>query len=341
MDEIQDKNEVVPKKELSKIKDEPVSNMDELSVAGTSTTENPSRSAASSNRPSNRAGFKKGFSSEARVVKPLYKYSIGEKVELFILNVNAADNGRAEPSIYGVKEDHGKPLYGVQFLHHLTPGQPLIFAAVGTNRITIYECTEDHKIKLRQCYADPDVSTRGVIRIIRPSTNSCVRYYTGHGAAINELKFHPIDPNLLLSASKDHSLRLWNIKSDVCIAIFGGVDGHRDEVLSADFDSLGTKIISCGVDHALKLWRLDNEKMKKAIERSYNSNCVAWFGRFVLSKSCENSIVCWKPGKLTQDVDKLRKGTTIYTIIHTFEYKECDIFLSNFPWITIRRPSNG
>ncbi|KAL5009886.1 hypothetical protein ScPMuIL_012191 [Solemya velum] len=275
------------------------------------------------------------------------------------------------------KEDHRQPIFGISINQNQREGHPVVFATTGHNRISLYECQENGKIKLLQAYADPSTDEnlyccawtfddatgqpllaaaglRGIIRIISPITTQCVKHFVGHGNAVNELRFHPMDPNMLLSVSKDHALRIWNIKTDICVALFGGVDGHRDEVLSGDFNIDGSKIVSCGMDHSLKIWKTDHPKVVAAMEESYTYNlakstrpfptyshhfpdfstrdihrnyvdCVRWFGNFILSKSCENCIICWRP---TEGDSKGTDGHV--SIIHRFEYKECDIWYMRF-----------
>jgi polycomb protein EED len=45
--------------------------------------------------------------------------------------------------------------------------------------------------------------------------------------------------------------------------------GHRDEVLSVDFNFDTTKVVSCGMDHSLKVWSLETEAVQDVIARSY------------------------------------------------------------------------
>lgn len=278
-----------------------------------------------------------------------------------------------------VKEDHGESIFSVQFNRHVAYH---MFATVGSNRITVYKII-DGNIEPILCFADPNkeenfyccawavsnsetvllaAGANGIIRIISATEQTSTKYLSGHGGAINDLKVSPSKTDLVLSASKDHSLRLWNITTDVCIAIFGGVEGHRDEVLSSDFHCSGTKIVSCGLDHSLKIWNF-GEDILDAItaSRIYNDatarksfptvrkhfptfstrdihrnyvDCVSWYGNFILSKSCENVIVCWRPGKLENSTDlslpaKYTTDTTC-SIMENFDVKECDLWFLRF-----------
>ncbi|KAK6168375.1 hypothetical protein SNE40_020925 [Patella caerulea] len=111
------------------------------------------------------------------------------------------------------------------------------------------------------------------------------------------------------------------------------------------------------MDHSLKIWNLDTEDFYSVVKESYAHNpnkikrpfstisnhfpvfstrdihrnyvdCVRWLGNFVLSKSCENCIVCWKPGTIHQSIDKVTDNTI--NIIFRFDYKECDIWYMRF-----------
>ena len=130
-----------------------------------------------------------------------------------------------------VREDHGQTIFGLAINLYSTRRQQL-FATTGSNRATIYELIPGGNIEVRQVYVD----------------------LMGHGNSINDLRFHPYKPSLLLSASKDESIRLWDVRAVVCVAIFSGDQGHRGEVLSLDVHLDGQRFVSGGMDNAVKAW---------------------------------------------------------------------------------------
>ena len=193
-----------------------------------------------------------------------------------------------------IKEDHGLELYVVSFcdvpVFRKVYGH--LFFSAGANRISVYGCSPSAGIKLLQAFVDKDDKERyfcgtwmrnrknnhpliavaglnGVIKIVDCTERAVAKTLLGHGNAVNDLKAHPLNSDLLFSASKDESVRLWNIKTGAPVVIFSGDDGHRDEVISLDIHALGNALASSGMDRNVRVWALDTDRIRDAVKASY------------------------------------------------------------------------
>ena len=135
----------------------------------------------------------------------------------------------------------------------------------------------------------------------------------GHKNDINDLKFLIKHPNILLSASSDSTVRIWDVKIKKLLCIYGGPFSHPSHVLTLDFHLSEQFIASAGFDQVVMFWDIDfvlkkhesNENFKKCIlktkpffETYIHENyidTVKFFGDLVLSKSTNGVILLWKP----------------------------------------------
>lgn len=67
----------------------------------------------------------------------------------------------------------------------------------------------------------------------------------------------------------DYTVRLWNISTRVVVAVFGGAEGHRAEVLHGDVSLTGDCMLSASMDHTIKMWRLDTPELETAVRESF------------------------------------------------------------------------
>ncbi|EIE27269.1 fertilization-independent endosperm protein 2, partial [Coccomyxa subellipsoidea C-169] len=252
-------------------------------------------------------------------------------------------------------EEHGQPIYCVSF-NFYREGCQNVFASCGSNGATIYRCLEGGAVEILQAYIDEDVQEeffackwsvdpdtgdpllliagkKGLLKILNCATQKLEWAAEGHGDAINDISIHPMRPSLVLTASRDSSLRLWNTKTKVCVLIMNGDGGHRNEVLSIDFNPVdGNQFVSCGMDNTVKIWNLEGRRMLKHVEKSFDYtgedgiafdtkflacpkahvvqvhynyvDCVRFIGDLILSKSVDERIYLWRPDiSLDEPVD--------------------------------------
>lgn len=172
-----------------------------------------------------------------------------------------------------------------------------------------------------------------VIRIL--DITNCKQLYPliGHKNEIYDLKFHPKNSNLLLSASKDNSIRLWNILTQKQLCIYGGPMGHAAEVLSISWHDSGSIFVSSGIDNCVKIFEI-NSKIKKIIEDNTKEDiktllksnplfscttvhdnyidCIQFNGNLILSKSVDGVIKEWLP--------MFNKESDYYYLMNTYTY---------------------
>ncbi|KAF0924539.1 hypothetical protein E2562_010179 [Oryza meyeriana var. granulata] len=264
-----------------------------------------------------------------------------------------------------------RPLYAIGF-NFLDVRYYDVFATVGGNRVTTYSCLKDGNFAILQAYVDEDkdesfytlswacdldgtpllvaAGSNGIIRVINCATEKLLKTFVGHGDSINEIRTQALKPSLIISASKDESVRLWNVHTGICILIFAGAGGHRNEVLSVDFHPSDIyRIASCGMDNTVKIWSM--KEFWPYVEQSFtwtdlpskfptkyvqfpvliavvHSNyvdCTRWLGDFVLSKSVDNEIVLWEPKTKEQS-----PGEGSIDILQKYPVPECDIWFIKF-----------
>lgn len=282
-----------------------------------------------------------------------------------------ASAGPRVPSGTFAREDHKFPLYGLD-------ARPLdgsaVLAACGGNSVTIYRRMPCGSLDLLQAYSadakevfctcawtenehgEPLLLAAGknaAISVINVTQKKVTMSLLGHGGDINCLTVHPTDKNLVLSASKDESLRLWNLATGICVAIFGGLKGHCGDVLHCDFNNEGTEFCSCGMDSCVKIWRLvdiekevaasyehdpelgDHSQFKVVVVQvpGFSTNhhhknyidCVRFFGSLVLSKSVHSDILLVRPLKYHS-----KQSVCEDILLDSFRYQDGDLWFVKF-----------
>jgi WD40 repeat protein len=119
-----------------------------------------------------------------------------------------------------------------------------------------------------------------------------VQQLEGHGNSVNAVAFSP-DGQLLASASRDNTVRLWNWATGEPVQL---LKGHGSLVNAVAFSPDGQLLASASWDNTVRLWNPATGEQVQQLEGHGNSvNAVAFSpdGQLLASASRDNTVRLW------------------------------------------------
>jgi WD40 repeat protein/serine/threonine protein kinase len=117
--------------------------------------------------------------------------------------------------------------------------------------------------------------------------------YGGHRADITSLALTR-DVQLLVTGSKDHTLKLWEVNKGLCQRT---LEGHADAVNAVCFSATGRHAVSGSSDRTLRLWDVADGSCLHVFEGhtdSVSSVCIDSDGIHALSGSADRTLKVWE-----------------------------------------------
>jgi hypothetical protein len=115
---------------------------------------------------------------------------------------------------------------------------------------TIYHGTELYDYQGRSFVDAPNDLPMPAEKSYLPK--KCIHTWSGHTKGVTAIRFFPKTAHLLLSASQDNKVKIWNVNGDrKCMRTY---IGHTKAVRDICFTNDGRRFLSCGFDRYCKLW---------------------------------------------------------------------------------------
>jgi pre-mRNA-processing factor 17 len=113
---------------------------------------------------------------------------------------------------------------------------------------------------------------------LRPKEHACflpkkwLHTWVGHNKGVQRIEFFPKLGHLLLSASHDSTIKIWDVLSHKrCLRTYMG---HSKAVRDICFSNDGRRFLSAGFDKVIQLWDTETGKVIRSFSNNKTPFCV-------------------------------------------------------------------